>query len=121
MFDRLRRLARFMSAGDPRPAPGESADGDVREPADDARDDERARMVDVQLRARGIADERVLAAMQAVPRDAFVAAYLPGSAYADDALPIEAGPTISQPHIVGRVTELLRGRPARRVLHIGTG
>ena len=78
-------------------------------------------MVEVQLRARGIADERVLAAMQAVPRDAFVATYLRRSAYADDALPIEAGQTISQPYIVGRMTELLRVGPDDRVLDIGTG
>jgi protein-L-isoaspartate(D-aspartate) O-methyltransferase len=110
-----------MSAGDPRPASGAGADGDVRDHADDARDKERTRMVDVQLRARGVADERVLAAMQAVPRDAFVAAYLRGSAYADDALPIEAGQTISQPYIVGRMTELLRVGPDDRVLDIGTG
>jgi protein-L-isoaspartate(D-aspartate) O-methyltransferase len=78
-------------------------------------------MVDVQLRKRGIADERVLAAMLEVPRDAFLAAYLRGSAYADDALPIEAGQTISQPYIVGRMTELLRVGPDDRVLDIGTG
>lgn len=121
MLDRLRRIARSMSAGDPRPAPGQGDDGDVPKHADDARRDERARMVDVQLRKRGVADERVLAAMRAVPREAFVAAYLRGSAYADDALPIEAGQTISQPYIVGRMTELLRVGPDDRVLDIGTG
>ena len=78
-------------------------------------------MVDRQLRARGIRDEAVLAAILAVPRDAFVAADLRGSAYADDALPIEAGQTISQPYIVGRMTELLRVGPGDRVLDIGTG
>jgi len=83
--------------------------------------EERVRMVERQLRARGIRDEAVLAAMIAVPRDAFVAADLRGSAYADDALPIEAGQTISQPYIVGRMTELLRVGPGDRVLDIGTG
>src|SRR5918912_3802344 len=78
-------------------------------------------MVDVQLRARGIRDERVLAAILAVPRDEFVGERLRGSAYADDALPIEAGQTISQPYIVGRMTELLRIQPGDRVLDIGTG
>ena len=78
-------------------------------------------MVQVQLRDRGIRDEAVLAAIEAVPRDAFVAADLRGSAYADDALPIEAGQTISQPYIVGRMTELLRVGPGDRVLDIGTG
>jgi len=78
-------------------------------------------MVDRQLRARGIRDEAVLAAILAVPRDAFVAADLRGSAYADDALPIEAGQTISQPYIVGRMTELLQVGPGDRVLDVGTG
>ena len=78
-------------------------------------------MVEGQLRARGIHDERVLAALLVVPRDAFVRADLRGSAYADDALPIEAGQTISQPYIVGRMTELLRVGPGDRVLDIGTG
>src|SRR5580765_4938561 len=121
MLDRLRRIARSVSAGETRSAPSESADRDIRKHADDAGGDERARMVDVQLRARGISDERVLAAMLAVPRDAFVATYLRGSAYADDALPIESGQTISQPYIVGRMTELLRVGPGDRVLDIGTG
>jgi protein-L-isoaspartate(D-aspartate) O-methyltransferase len=108
MLDRLRRLARSMSAGDPRPL-------------EDLARDERTRMVDLQLRGRGIRDEAVLAAILAVPRDAFVAADLRGSAYADDALPIEAGQTISQPYIVGRMTELLHVGPGDRVLDIGTG
>ena len=108
MLDRLQRLARAMSAADPRP------------PEERARD-ERVRMVERQLRTRGIRDEAVLAAMVAVPRDAFVSADLRGSAHADDALPIEAGQTISQPYIVGRMTELLRVRPGDRVLDIGTG
>jgi len=108
MLDRLRRFARPMSAEDP------------RSPEERARD-ERAKMVDVQIRARGVADERVLAALLAVPRDAFVAADLRGSAYADDALPIEAGQTISQPYIVGRMTELLRVGPGDPVLDVGTG
>jgi protein-L-isoaspartate(D-aspartate) O-methyltransferase len=108
MLDRLRRFARPMSAEDPR-----SSEERAR--------DERAKMVDVQIRARGVADERVLAALLAVPRDAFVAADLRGSAYADDALPIEAGQTISQPYIVGRMTELLRVGPGDPVLDIGTG
>ena len=108
MLDRVRKLARSMSAGDP------------RSPEERARD-ERVRMVEGQLRARGIHDERVLAALLVVPRDAFVRADLRGSAYADDALPIEAGQTISQPYIVGRMTELLRASPGDRVLDIGTG
>ncbi len=78
-------------------------------------------MVEVQLRARGVRDEAVLAAILAVPRDEFVTPDLRRSAYSDDALPIEAGQTISQPYIVGRMTELLRVGPGDRVLDIGTG
>ena len=113
MLDRLRRLAGSTSAGEV------SLPDNL--PSDDAAREERLRMVDRQLRARGIRDEAVLAAIVAVPRDAFVAADLRGSAYADDALPIEAGQTISQPYIVGRMTELLRVGPGDRVLDIGTG
>ena len=87
----------------------------------DRSSDERARMVERQLRQRGIADERVLAAMSAVPREAFVAPGQERLAYADEALPIAAGQTISQPYIVARMTELLGVGPGDRVLEIGTG
>src|SRR4051812_43234607 len=83
--------------------------------------DERARMVERQLRQRGIADERVLAAMSVVPREPFVAPGQQPLAYADEALPIAAGQTISQPYIVARMTELLGVGPGDRVLEIGTG
>jgi protein-L-isoaspartate(D-aspartate) O-methyltransferase len=118
MLDRLRRLARSMSADPPAGADARPADG---QGVDDGRLTERIRMVEVQLRARGIRDEAVLAAILAVPRDEFVTPALRRSAYADDALPIEAGQTISQPYIVGRMTELLRVGPGDRVLDIGTG
>ncbi|MBA2719624.1 MAG: protein-L-isoaspartate(D-aspartate) O-methyltransferase [Chloroflexi bacterium] len=78
-------------------------------------------MVETQLRSRGVADERVLVAIGAVPREAFIGEAQRRSAYADDALPIEAGQTISQPYIVARMTELLRVGPGDRVLEIGTG
>jgi len=78
-------------------------------------------MVEDQLRARGIADERVLAAMGAVPREAFVSERDQRDAYADSALPIEAGQTISQPLMVARMTELLDVQPGDRILEIGTG
>ncbi|HET7703979.1 MAG TPA: protein-L-isoaspartate(D-aspartate) O-methyltransferase [Candidatus Limnocylindrales bacterium] len=94
---------------------------DPRPPDDDASAAERERMVSTQLRSRGVADERVLAAIQAVPREAFVRPDLRRAAYADDALPIEAGQTISQPYIVALMTELLSVRPGDRVLEIGTG
>ena len=82
---------------------------------------DRANMVARQLRARGIADERVLAAMGAVPREAFVEAADRDIAYADEALPIEAGQTISQPFMVARMTELLDVEAGDRILEIGTG
>ena len=81
----------------------------------------RARMVETQLRARGIRDARVLAAMASVPREAFVPVGLRDLAYADGALPIEHGQTISQPLMVGLMTELLAPEPGDRVLDVGTG
>ncbi len=80
----------------------------------------RARMVADQLRRRDIRDERVLAAMGAVPREAFVREREWDSAYDDGPLPIGGGQTISQPFIVARMTELLGVGPGDRVLEIGT-
>jgi protein-L-isoaspartate(D-aspartate) O-methyltransferase len=81
----------------------------------------RARMVERQLRLRAIADERVLEAMGTVPREAFLDPAQWSLAYADEALPIAAGQTISQPYIVARMTELLGVGPGDGVLEIGTG
>lgn len=81
----------------------------------------RARMVAQQLAARGIADERVLAAMATVPREAFVPESLAEFAYDDTPLPIGEGQTISQPYIVALMAEAARLRPEDRVLDIGTG
>ncbi len=78
-------------------------------------------MVGQQLRARGIADERVLAAMARVPRELFVPPDLRHRAYDDVALPIGAGQTISQPYMVARICELLALRGGERVLDVGTG
>lgn len=78
-------------------------------------------MVADQLRARGVTDERVLAAMGAVPREAFVPESFRREAYADEALPIEAGQTISQPLMVAKMTEHLGVRPGDRILEIGAG
>lgn len=78
-------------------------------------------MVERQLRARGVADERVLAAMGSVPRELFLDEAQRPHAYADEALPIESGQTISQPYVVARMTELLATRPGDRILEIGTG
>jgi protein-L-isoaspartate(D-aspartate) O-methyltransferase len=95
--------------------------GELPEATDSQARDERARMVATQLRARGIRDERVLEALLAVPRDQFVPPWQRAAAYADEALPIPAGQTISQPYMVARMTELLEVLPGDRVLEIGTG
>ena len=73
------------------------------------------------LRRRGISDQAVLKAMDAVPREHFVAAEFADSAYADQALPIACGQTISQPYVVAYMTEQLEAWPQHRVLEIGTG
>jgi protein-L-isoaspartate(D-aspartate) O-methyltransferase len=78
-------------------------------------------MVAGQLRGRGIRDERVLQAMATVPREAFVPDAERGVAYADEALPIGEGQTISQPYMVARMSELLDVQPGDRILEIGTG
>lgn len=81
----------------------------------------RARMVE-RLRGQGIRDERVLAAMQAVPRHCFVEEGLAFSAYDDTSLPIGFQQTISQPYVVARMLELLgAGRALGRTLEVGTG
>ena len=89
--------------------------------SDDRASEERDRMVERQLRRRGVGDERVLAAMRSVPRERFLDDAQRHLAYADEALPIDAGQTISQPYIVARMTELLGVGPGDRVLEIGTG
>jgi protein-L-isoaspartate(D-aspartate) O-methyltransferase len=81
----------------------------------------RARMVERQLRGRGIADRRALAAMGRVPREAFVPVELARLAYDDAALPIGEDQTISQPFIVAMMCELLELAGGERVLDVGTG
>ena len=78
-------------------------------------------MVATQLRDRGIEDARVLAAMEKVPRHEFVPLEMRSEAYNDRPLPIGHGQTISQPYIVGLMTELLGINAQSRVLEIGTG
>lgn len=78
-------------------------------------------MVERQLRARGIEDERVLEAMAVVPREEFVPAELRGRAYADSALPIGEEQTISQPWIVAAICQALALRGPELVLEVGTG
>ena len=82
---------------------------------------ERQKMVEQQLKPRGIHDERVLAAMAKVPREEFVPENLRDKGYSDGALPIGHDQTISQPFIVAFMTEQLRLQPNDRVLEIGTG
>jgi protein-L-isoaspartate(D-aspartate) O-methyltransferase len=81
----------------------------------------RARMVERQLRRRGIVDERVLSAMEAVPREAFLPARLRRRAYSDSALPIGEDQTISQPWIVAAICQALELTGSERVLEVGTG
>jgi protein-L-isoaspartate(D-aspartate) O-methyltransferase len=81
----------------------------------------RRRMVERQLRARAIADERVLAAMGEVPREEFLPEELRSRAYADSALPIGSEQTISQPWIVAAICQALRLRGPELVLEVGTG
>jgi protein-L-isoaspartate(D-aspartate) O-methyltransferase len=73
------------------------------------------------LRRRGISDHAVLRAMDEVPRGQFVGPDFVNRAYADQALPIECGQTISQPYVVAYMTEQLGVRPHHRVLEVGTG
>ena len=73
------------------------------------------------LRRQAIGDERVLAAIASVPREAFVEDAFADQAYADQALPMSCGQTISQPYIVAFMTEALSVEPRHRVLEIGTG
>jgi protein-L-isoaspartate(D-aspartate) O-methyltransferase len=82
---------------------------------------EREAMVRTQIEARGVKDAAVLAAMRRVPRHEFVPAVLRPRAYDDQPLPIGEGQTISQPYIVGFMTELLQVKAGHRVLEIGTG
>ena len=82
---------------------------------------QRNEMVDAQLRRRGIHDERVLRAMEIVPRHEFVPWQLQREAYQDSPVPIGEGQTISQPYIVAHMLEALRLSPEDRVLEVGTG
>ncbi len=83
--------------------------------------EKRRIMVETQIKARGVKDERVLAAMEKVPRHLFVPPEYLDEAYDDHPLPIGYGQTISQPYIVAYMTELLRLKPGDKVLEIGTG
>ncbi len=86
----------------------------------DNRDHERMGFL-LTLRRRGISDKPVLRAMDEVPRERFVDAEFAGRSYADQALPIPCGQTISQPYVVAYMSEQLAVRPHHRVLEVGTG
>lgn len=83
--------------------------------------DLRAHMIEYQLAARGLHDQSVLNALNAVPREEFVPTELVEFAYNDSPLPIAAGQTISQPYIVALMTAALDLKPSDRVLEVGTG
>jgi len=82
---------------------------------------DQERMIQQQIIERGIRDERVIAALRAVPRDRFFTSTLRAEAFADRAAPIGHGQTISQPYIVALMTQRLNIEPVHRVLEIGTG
>ena len=84
-------------------------------------DAQRAAMVEAQLRGRDVRDPRVLDAMRKVPRHRFVPERVRSQAYADHPLPIGHDQTISQPYIVGFMSQALRVEPTHKVLEIGTG
>jgi protein-L-isoaspartate(D-aspartate) O-methyltransferase len=90
-------------------------------PASSPMSPDRGRMVERQLRRRGIRDERVLAALGRVPRELFVPVQERAAAYSDNALPIGHGQTISQPYMVARICEDLQLRGEERVLDVGAG
>lgn len=96
-------------------------DGREREPESEAEAEARRRMVEEQLAARGIRDAAVLAVMGRLPRQLFVEPDYRPRAYADSALPVREGQTISQPWMVARMLELAELAPGQRVLEIGTG
>jgi len=83
--------------------------------------DLRKKMVENQIRARGITDQKILEAMKKVPRHLFVPEEIRHSAYNDEPLPIGEGQTISQPYIVAYMTEKLEIKENDKVLEIGTG
>jgi protein-L-isoaspartate(D-aspartate) O-methyltransferase len=84
-------------------------------------EEQRARMVEEQLRRRGIADSRVLAAMGEIPREAFIPEAHKRDAYFDGALPLSHGQTISQPLMVAMSAEALRLKGDETVLEVGAG
>ena len=87
----------------------------------DSFDKQRERMIETQIRARGVKDEKVLQALRKVPRHEFVPQDMVPYAYGDEPLPVGEGQTISQPYIVAYMTEVLDLQGSERVLEVGTG
>ena len=114
-------LAVLVTAGDVACAMSENQGAKPHTEAADPYESGRQRMVTTQIEARGIRDARVLEAVRRVPRHLFVPEELRLHAYADRPLPIGHHQTISQPYIVALMTELVRPRPGKKVLEIGTG
>jgi len=100
--------------------PAPHAEEEAARPAQRDEGEERMGFL-LDLRRRGIMDQRVLRAMDQVPRENFVAPDYADEAYADAALPIACGQTISQPYVVAYMSEQLALAPHHRVLEIGTG
>lgn len=101
--------------------PPVACDAQNRDTKADEMTEKRLKMVDSQIRRRGVSDARVLRAMEAVPRHEFVPKNSINQAYDDHPLFIGHGQTISQPYIVALMTEVLELEPEDRVLEIGTG
>ena len=103
-----------------RDVPGPREDIELVRAAPGTEGEERMEFL-LSLRRRGIGDQAVLRAMDEVPREHFVATDYVDAAYADQALPIDCGQTISQPYVVAYMSEQLAVEPRHRVLEIGTG
>jgi protein-L-isoaspartate(D-aspartate) O-methyltransferase len=87
----------------------------------DSFEKQRERMVETQIRARGVKDKKVLQAIRRVPRHLFIPSDLAPYAYSDEPLPVGEGQTISQPYIVAYMTEVIALTGRERVLEVGTG
>ncbi len=111
-----------MGQGERVPSPTvASAPSPPRASTPDPYAEDRERMVEYDIRSRGVTDSEVLRAMQTVPRHEFVPDEYLDMAYSDRPLPIDYGQTISQPYIVALMTELLELKRGDKVLEIGTG
>jgi protein-L-isoaspartate(D-aspartate) O-methyltransferase len=93
---------------------------DRNEPDDESAETKLARLI-LSLRSQGVSDARVIGAIESTPRDIFTPDLFQERAWEDSALPIACGQTISQPFVVGLMTQALKVEPRSRVLEIGTG